>query len=107
VLKVVLPSIGRAVTVWSNGSLSVAALETGKETPQRTETHRGYIDHTDTFSGYFVQGLTSHLRPPQVSVSGTGTVAVSAVPEPGTLILVGAGALVAMGRGRRRHRPHT
>jgi Astacin (Peptidase family M12A) len=37
VLKVVLPSIERAVTAWSNGSLSVAALETGKETRQRTE----------------------------------------------------------------------
>jgi hypothetical protein len=71
-----------------------------------SQTHRGYIDHAGTFSGYFVQGLTSHLRPPQVSLSGTGTVAVSAVPEPGTLILVGTGALVAIGCRRWKHRAY-
>jgi hypothetical protein len=66
----------------------------------------GYIEHPGTFS-YDVQGQTRYLTPPQVSVSGTGTLNVSVVPEPGTLILVGTGALVAVERHRRRHRAHT
>ena len=62
----------------------------------------GYIDHPGTFTGYDVQGQTSYLTQPVWSVSGTGTVDVSVVPEPGTFALVGTGALVVIGRRRRR-----
>jgi hypothetical protein len=65
----------------------------------------GYIKQPGTFS-FNVQGQTTYLAPTPVSVSGTGTLKVSVVPEPGTLILVGTGALVAIGRRRRRHRAH-
>jgi len=51
VLGVVLPSIRRAVTAWSNGSLSVATLETGKETRPRTE-------------GWIVVNITRNYRSP-------------------------------------------
>ena len=64
-------------------------------------TQTGYIDHTGTFSGYFVQGATSHFTSPQLGVDGRGTVSVSAVPEPGTLLLIGTGALAAMGYRRQ------
>jgi PEP-CTERM motif len=62
----------------------------------------GYIDHPGTFTGYDVQGQTSYLTQPVWSVSGTGTVDVSVVPEPGTFTLVGTGALIVIGRWRRR-----
>jgi hypothetical protein len=61
VLRVVLPALRQGVSEWSSGKLSVAALETGKETRPRTD---GWImvnilrDRTTTYCGRAWVGAT-------------------------------------------------